>query len=158
MYINFKEMKKILLLVFVFTLTAMQKSNAQTTNTLLKNYYSLKDALVSGNGESASSSATELVKSLEDQNAKLPEGKAELAKHAALIAKTMDIKVQREHFAQLSNGFITLAKTSKLSDAPVYVQYCPMKKSSWLSSEKSVKNPYYGSAMLTCGKVAETIN
>jgi hypothetical protein len=35
--------------------------------------------------------------------------------------------------------------------------YCPMKKSNWLSNEKTVKNPYYGSAMLTCGEVTGTI-
>ncbi|MAQ74933.1 MAG: hypothetical protein CL613_01215 [Aquimarina sp.] len=31
-----------------------------------------------------------------------------------------------------------------------------MKKAYWLSKEKDIKNPYYGSSMLTCGKVAET--
>lgn len=38
----------------------------------------------------------------------------------------------------------------------VYYQYCPMKKAYWLSMEKEIKNPYYGSSMLTCGKVIET--
>jgi hypothetical protein len=33
-----------------------------------------------------------------------------------------------------------------------------MKKANWLSNEKQVKNPYYGSAMLNCGKVVDTIN
>jgi len=33
-----------------------------------------------------------------------------------------------------------------------------MKKAVWLSNEKAIKNPYYGSQMLTCGKVVETIN
>jgi hypothetical protein len=32
-----------------------------------------------------------------------------------------------------------------------------MIKTHWLSSEKAIKNPYYGSAMLTCGEVTETI-
>ena len=30
-----------------------------------------------------------------------------------------------------------------------------MKKAAWLSSEKQIKNPYYGSSMLTCGEVTE---
>jgi Protein of unknown function (DUF3347). len=33
-----------------------------------------------------------------------------------------------------------------------------MKKANWLSSEKEIKNPYYGSTMLTCGSVVDTIN
>jgi hypothetical protein len=32
-----------------------------------------------------------------------------------------------------------------------------MKKATWLSSSKTIKNPYFGSAMPTCGKVTETI-
>ena len=27
----------------------------------------------------------------------------------------------------------------------------------WLSEEQAIKNPYYGSSMLTCGKITETI-
>ena len=44
---------------------------------------------------------------------------------------------------------------------PVYVQFCPMANggegANWVSKEKAVKNPFYGSQMLTCGKVVETI-
>jgi len=32
-----------------------------------------------------------------------------------------------------------------------------MKKATWLSSNKTIKNPYYGNAMLTCGQVTETM-
>jgi hypothetical protein len=52
---------------------------------------------------------------------------------------------------------IVLAKAVKLSSDPIYEAYCPMKKASWLSSEKVIKNPYYGSAMLTCGSVRDTL-
>ena len=31
------------------------------------------------------------------------------------------------------------------------------KGANWLSKENKVQNPYYGSVMLTCGKVVETI-
>jgi hypothetical protein len=31
------------------------------------------------------------------------------------------------------------------------------KGADWLSKENAVKNPYYGSMMLTCGKTVETI-
>ena len=51
-----------------------------------------------------------------------------------------------------------VAKAVKLTDAPVYKAYCPMKKAYWLSAEKEIKNPYYGSAMLSCGSVMETIS
>jgi hypothetical protein len=31
------------------------------------------------------------------------------------------------------------------------------KGANWLSKESTIKNPYYGSQMLTCGKTVETI-
>jgi hypothetical protein len=50
-------------------------------------------------------------------------------------------------------------KAAKVAGEPVYQQYCPMKNASCLSSSsKAIKNPYFGNAMLTCGKVVETIN
>ena len=81
-----------------------------------------------------------------------------LLKDATPISETKDIKVQREHFSNLSNNMASLAKSVKLTTEPIYQAYCPMKKANWLSNDKAIKNPYYGSAMLTCGKVVETIN
>lgn len=53
-----------------------------------------------------------------------------------------------------------LIKVSK-QETPIYYQFCPManngKGANWLSKENVVKNPYYGSMMLSCGKVTETI-
>ena len=45
---------------------------------------------------------------------------------------------------------------SKLDEA-VYYQYCPMQDAYWVSKESKVKNHYYDSQILTCGKVVETI-
>ena len=60
----------------------------------------------------------------------------------------------------LSENMHDLMKSAKL-DIPVYYQHCPMyndgKGANWLSTENGVKNPYYGSQMLNCGKTIETI-
>ncbi|MDC6388873.1 hypothetical protein PP182_09290 [Maribacter sp. PR1] len=40
----------------------------------------------------------------------------------------------------------------------LYYQYCPMQDANWLSKDKTVKNPYYGSQMLSCGSTVETID
>ena len=43
----------------------------------------------------------------------------------------------------------------------VYYDHCPMyndgKGGDWISKESSIKNPFYGSQMLTCGKIVETL-
>lgn len=135
-------------------------TNHQTqSSALLPLYYNVKDALVGGNASLAASKAEELVKALNSTDAKTITGSSRdgLLEHAGKIAESKELKSQREHFAGLSTDMITLAKGSKLSTEPVYQMYCPMKKSNWLSNEKTVKNPYYGSSMLTCGKVVETI-
>ena len=80
-----------------------------------------------------------------------------LLKDADTFSKTKDLQKQRELFNVFSDDMYALAKTIKLSSDPIYKDYCPMKKSSWLSNTVAIKNPYYGSAMLTCGKIIETI-
>ena len=80
-----------------------------------------------------------------------------LLSDAVVISQTKDLKLQREKFATLSTNLFALAKTVKLTTEPVYQQYCPMKKASWLSNNRAIKNPYYGSAMLTCGSVKTTL-
>jgi len=127
---------------------------------LLSQYYNIKDALVAGDGNLASSKAEEFIKTANSIDYKLiSEGNINaLLKDATPISETKDIKTQREHFANLSNNMATLAKGVKLTADPVYQAYCPMKKANWLSNDKAIKNPYYGNAMLTCGRVVETIN
>ncbi len=126
---------------------------------MLQSYYNIKDALVTGNNKSASESATAFIKNINGISYKLiSEGNVNtLLKDAGTIADTKNIEKQRAAFSNFSTNITAVAKEFKLSDQPVYIQYCPMKKASWLSSEKAIKNPYYGSSMLTCGKVTDTI-
>ena len=158
-------MKKIFLLVaiiataFTYPSFAQDTSKAGSAPQLLTYYYNIKNALVAGNANNASLAATAFVKaaSIVDHNIIAESSINALVKDAAKIAATTDIKKQRESFAGFSTNMATLAKAVKLTDKPVYYAYCPMKKAYWLSSEKAIKNPYYGSAMLTCGEVTETI-
>ena len=126
---------------------------------LLSSYYNIKNALVAGDAASAASNASEFVKTVNTIDYKtLSEGNINiLSKDAGRIAETKDLAKQRDYFANFSSNMETVAKSFKLSEQPVYLTYCPMKKASWLSSEKEIKNPYYGSAMLTCGEVKETL-
>ncbi|MEJ7693542.1 DUF3347 domain-containing protein [Daejeonella sp.] len=156
-------MKKILsivaLLAAALTQTGFAQNTKVQTSPVLSLYYNITNALVSGNALLAAAKAEELKKSLSGapDNAPPVAIRVLLTKEATRIAGTKDIKVQRAAFADLSTLMISTAKTEKLSSEPVYRVYCPMKKSYWLSSEKVVKNPYYGSSMLSCGKVEATL-
>jgi hypothetical protein len=133
---------------------------------LLTLYYDVKNALVKGDANSAAAKAGEFVKAINGIDTKaLPEAdrnafkplQEKLVFDAYHISETKDLGHQREHFQTFSNSFYQLAKAVKLSDQPVYQDFCPMKKAYWLSNEAAIKNPYYGSQMLSCGKINDTI-
>lgn len=133
--------------------------------TILANYFKIKEALAADDAAAASAAATVLVESAQkvtsDHYAKEVQDSLKLQlpiiiENATLIANSKDIKEQRKSFIPLSNAFRVLVASGKISKTPVYEQYCPMKKAYWLSTEEAVKNPYYGSSMLTCGRVTKT--
>jgi len=133
------------------------------------NYFEVKDALVKTDGNTASTKATALVSAINavkmetlttDEHTVWMKVLKNIKEDAEHIADTKDAKQQRDHFDTLSKNIYDLIKVSK-QETPTYYQFCPManngKGANWLSKENVVKNPYYGSMMLSCGKVTETI-
>lgn len=156
--------KKILLFFAICATAFVQQVIAQNISTtsssdLLVSYYDIKDALVNGDAGSAAINAGQFVKAINNVSSEIirQSGKEALLKGAGKISLTRDLKKQREYFSAFSANMFALIKEGKLNAEPVYYMYCPMKKATWLSSDKAIKNPYYGNAMLTCGKVTETM-
>ncbi len=150
-------MNKIFLTVAFTAMVLVQNGFAQDStpvqqSPLLTAYFSLKDALVAGNSTIAADVADSFVRILSVTTSGENVSGA-LSKDAQAISATQDLKLQRDKFVSLSSNMLVLAKWSRLSPNEVFQQYCPMKKASWLSDSKAIKNPYYGSAMLTCGNV-----
>ena len=137
----------------------IEGTQGQQLSRLLSTYYNIKNALVTGDAASASANALAFVKTVNSIDYKvISEGNIHtLAGDAGKIANTKDLNKQRQYFAGFSSNMASVAKAVKLTGDAVYQQYCPMKKAVWLSSEKAIKNPYYGSSMLSCGEVSETI-
>lgn len=136
-------------------------------NTLLADYYGMKDGLVATDGKITQQKANDFLKTFtqvsadqmtkEQHNLYAPLAK-KIKFDAEHIAETQDTGHQRDHFNDLSNNLFAVLKALKINQSPVYQQYCPMKKAYWLSDNSAIKNPYYGKQMLTCGKVIETLN
>ena len=143
-------------------------SKKQETNQLksvFDNYFLLKDAMVKTDGKTASVKAKDLliaITAVKMETLKMDVHMVwmkvfkDLTADAKNISEIQDIKKQRELFKSLSKNTYELIKVSKFTE-PVYYQYCPMQDANWLSKENPVKNPYYGSQMLSCGKTVETI-
>ncbi|WP_316800316.1 DUF3347 domain-containing protein [Pedobacter frigidisoli] len=125
-------------------------------DSILVQYFNLKNALVKSDSSKAQAAAKILEKSLAGY-----EGCEPTALIAGKIASKADLATQRKDFTTLSADIIALVKSSELEKGTVYVQHCPMANKGdggdWLSSEKQIRNPYYGDEMLECGSVVEEI-
>ncbi|MEO6304615.1 MAG: DUF3347 domain-containing protein [Bacteroidia bacterium] len=136
---------------------------------IFDSYSDIKNALVKTDSKSAITKAENLSAAI----SKLDMNKLEANQHKIWmkvykdlrsetdkIAKSNNIEEQRMTFIQLSEYIYELIKVANF-DFPIYYQHCPMynnnKGANWLSLESTVKNPYYGSQMLSCGKTIETI-
>lgn len=137
---------------------------------LLDNYLSLKNALVTDDLSKATTEIKQMNKLLEElgklplnaENTKIWKSfQKELLEETASMNKGKSIDAIRVDFNELSKTMIALVKTFRLNTAKLYVLHCPMANKNngadWLSASSEVKNPYYGSAMLTCGEVKDTI-
>lgn len=145
--------------------TTPEKQEVNQLKSVFDNYFLLKEALVKSDGATASAVSKDLMASLNevkmdklsmDVHMVWMKVMGQLKEDADHISDTQDVKHQRDHFMTLSKNMYELMKVTK-TDTPTYYQYCPMVKANWLSKESAIKNPYYGSKMLTCGKTVDTI-
>ena len=145
------------------------KQEVNQLKTIFESYFALKDALVKSDGKLVSTLAKDVLANINsvkmeklssEEHAVWMKVMSSLKSNTEKIVATTIIEKQRVVFMDLSANFYALLKVSK-QDYSIYYQNCPMyndgKGANWLSKENAVKNPYYGSQMLTCGKTVETI-
>ena len=154
-------MKNLILLIGVLFF----QLNTSAQSAILEDYLSVKDALVASKSDLVTAGAQKLSKSIQalGVNSLSPEEKkifnqqkSNLIKLSEGIATANDIEKQRSKFAELSVILWPLVKVD--SDQQLFYDYCPMKKMYWISADEAIKNPYYGSKMLTCGSISEKSN
>jgi hypothetical protein len=95
----------------------------------------------------------EAAKAIAAQAAKMGTDGQSILAAAKKLETAADIEAARTAFGELSEGVIAAGKAEGWKDLPdVKVAYCPMVKKPWLQTEDTIRNPYYGSTMLTCGE------
>ncbi len=139
------------------------------TEDIIISYINLKNKLVQDNSNGAADKGKDLLASIKrfdtkTLNTKQKKEFLEIAddakEHAEHIGENAGkIDHQREHFAILSKDINDLIKMFG-TDQKLYQDYCPMyndgKGAIWISETKEIKNPFYGSQMLTCGSLKKT--
>lgn len=143
-------------------------SSSKTTSGIIDAYLAVKDALVADDAVTAATKSADLVAALKSYDiagaqANDPEELERLQVEATGFAEKLagaDIAAQRESFQALSVVLKDMLKIAG-TDRTLYHQYCPMYKGNtggmWLSASEEIKNPLFGSSMLTCGRVEETL-
>jgi hypothetical protein len=147
----------------------MMDENSQNSGVqkVLADYMILKDALVETDKNKAAKAGDKLNNTLSkfdisgftvEQQKELKDIITDAKEHAEHIGRS-EIDHQREHFKTLGKDIMDMVAITGTKNT-LYQQFCPMYDggSAWLSLNKEIKNPYYGSKMLKCGKVQKEIN
>ncbi len=132
----------------------------------LEPYFRMKDALVAGKHADAAASAKEAASAFKGLSAtNLGDGQQEM--HGQVMEKLSriggltELEEQRNHFIGLNRALVSLTQGLHDLDRVIYVQHCPMANNNegayWLSTDKEIRNPYYGVAMLSCGSVTDSL-
>jgi isopropylmalate/homocitrate/citramalate synthase len=171
-------MKNVILSILAIALV-MFSANAQTKKVQTKfsidkivtDYLALKNALIKDDSKASAKAGKTLyatfnaVKTntidpkLKKSYLDIAESAKENAEHIGDNAGKLDH--QREHFVLLSKDINDLIKTFGTKQK-LYQDYCPMaddgKGAIWISEVKEIKNPYFGSKMLTCGSIKKILS
>lgn len=134
---------------------------------LYQSYFAIQQALVQSDAKAVAQKANELagqVKAVKMGELSAKEHNVwmvvmkKLDQQATALKTASGIEKQRVAFASLTETLYPLIKASG-SAYKVYYNHCPMYNggANWLSKEQEIKNPYYGSKMLTCGSTKETL-
>ena len=133
-------------------------------------YIDLKDALVTTNASQAAAKAKTVAAQLKTVDGTDLDGDAEQAwkkwsgsmnSKLTTIQSAKDIKAQRMAFSDVSDALYHAVRSFGVRGLDAYYQYCPMaqngKGAHWMSEDKAIRNPYYGSKMMKCGKTVEEL-
>jgi hypothetical protein len=140
--------------LILFTAPTFAQKNGDKNNVgkMISLYLDIKNALVNDDGATAHMKANELHyllttdpdRGMTRQQARIfAYNFQELLEGVNPIGETTYETDQRQAFAKLSIAYYNLLKELKMSSPTLYLQYCPINKSYWLSETTTINNPYY---------------
>jgi hypothetical protein len=139
---------RLMMATMVFVTATIAAAAADLPAALIDPYLQVQVALSSDQFDAIAARAQEIEKAA----AGLGADAAPVAAGAKKLAAAGDIAAARTAFGELSAALVAYAEKTKSGlGADVRVAYCPMVNKPWLTKDKTIRNPYYGAAMLTCG-------
>ena len=133
----------------ILGVVAVAGVQAHPAHEMVASYLKIQAALAADTLEGVQPAA----KALTGEAAKMGAAGEAVVKAATALtaAADVDIKEARAAFGPLSDAVIAVVKADS-GTHDVKLAFCPMADASWLQKEEKIRNPYYGSSMLTCGE------
>ncbi len=156
--------------------TALPADFSHSFEKVLGNYYILRDGFVAEDSEAVNKAAAELasaataltldeLKPLDPENLIIPTARTYISgieSELKGLSGEKDMESQRKAFQMVTANLYDLARTVRYGDEKIYLLHCPMAfndtGADWLSSTTEIKNPYFGSRMLKCGFVKDSVS
>ena len=147
----------------------------QSFTNLINAYIDLKDALVASDAAKATAAAQTLRTASDSLKVNEIKGDStRVIKQTALsytstitgsaqaLVAEKDIERKRNIFGNIAESMWTLTRTVRYGGKKLFWEYCPMAFNNqgayWISYERDIKNPYFGSKMMNCGSVEDSID
>jgi hypothetical protein len=119
------------------------------TEDLIAPYLRIQAALSSDQLDGVKKDATEIAA----EAAKIGAPAAKVQDAARKLEGAGDLKAARDAFGSLSEALVNYLDATKTSPgADVRVASCPMVRKPWLQKGDTIRNPYFGKQMPTCGE------
>ena len=98
----------------------------------------------------SSDGVVEAARAIAAEAAGMGEQAAAIGAAAEALAEATDLQSARDAFGPLSDALITYGRDVGFGE--LRLAYCPMVDKEWLQATSEIRNPFYGSMMLTCGE------
>jgi hypothetical protein len=136
-------------IVVVAMLAAARGEASEALKAIVQSYVTIQSQLASDKVDDVKGQA----RAIAAQAKSMGNGGADIAKAANSLEAAADLKAAREAFAALTTAVLAAGKAEGWKDVEgVRLAFCPMVDRSWLQKDDKIRNPYYGSQMLTCGE------
>ena len=121
---------------------------ADATELMIKQAVAIADALAHDRVDDVATNAA----GIDLEATSLGKPAAKIAGAAKDVLKATKIADVRSAFGKLSEALVAYLDAQKRAPGPgLRVATCPMVNKPWIQKDGPIRNPYYGSEMLSCG-------
>ena len=138
-------MKK-LLLAGLLTVAVSAPAAAELADELAAPYLHIQIALANDSIDGVAHAAASIAATA----SALGDAGIAIAASAEALAAAPNLRTARAVFGPLSDAYIAYGE--EVGFGELRVAYCPMVDRSWVQAAGGIRNPFYGSQMLTCGE------